>query len=168
MGPRSVSVKPASAELPGQEAVGKSGVRRPGGRSVKRRAGSQHEVDLPRGDGAGYAREVDGVEAGVGIHERHDRRGRCGQPGEAGGTKAPGGLVHHQRTAGLGDVVGAVGGAVVHHDGPVPFRQTRQQPPDACRLVQRRENDIDGLGPWVMLCVVQADLRYATQRSEGG
>ena len=109
----------------------------------------------------GDLRQVGGVEAGVGVHERHHRCGGGAQPGETGGAKPLGRLSHDECTARLRRLGGAIGRTVVDHDRPVAAWEPGEQPADALHLVQGGQDDIDGDGVvwWCGRCGVQADTR---------
>ena len=84
-----------------------------------------------------------GVQAGIGVHHRHDWRRRGQQARVAGSAVSSLWRVNHLRTVIMGDLSGAVGRAVVDHDRPYPGRHPPQHPAKCLGLVEARQDDVD-------------------------
>lgn len=130
----------ASPDLPREESIGQPRVIWPG--TAVGHPLPEDQVRLSGEDGARHEGEVAGVERPVAVHEAHDLVAGRLEPRVAGGAEAADRLPNHPRAKLLCDPGRSVGGAVVHHDRPVPLQHPPQHPGERSGLVQHRKHHV--------------------------
>jgi hypothetical protein len=113
------------------------------GRATHRLAGTQDEVGGAVQHWIAHAREVGQVERSVGVAEGHHRGAGRREARRARGPEASPRLVDHGGAVIASHLRRAVGGPVVHHDGPVARRQAREDEGQGERLVEGGEHHVD-------------------------
>jgi hypothetical protein len=106
-------------------------------------ATADHQISNAFDDGGHDAMELLEIQAGIGIHHRHDRRS-CGQQTRmAGRAVAPLWRSNYVHSMIMGDHCGAIGGPVIDHDRPYPWWHPPEDSAKCLGLIETRQDDVD-------------------------